>query len=407
MMTPAPKLAKLPRKLGEGVLCMKGSVFYQKDRGRWAVSFYYAGKTWVITRYKREFIYDKSIALKCLSNIQNRYEQAQDGLCRFRIEEFTGKGWTDVLDYYESWMKEVIEPKRKPATIKGYWSYYRNWIKPFFTENPVLLHEIQLDTLTKLLNFIRLTGKGKYNVMNALHSMMDYAWRSKRISEMPPFPKKEDYNIIKPAIKWLDTETFWKVVDALREEDKPIFLWMYYHLMREAEACSLQWRDWDEINRVFIVRRSISARQVVESTKTGDVYTTPCHSDFLPYMLKLRWAGLYQGSDFIFTNHRARKDGKRYTNESINKAWRHACKSVGVNIRPYAGVRHSRATQMSVELGMTAHEIQEAGSWKRIDSVYKYRDLQMTRKKELLERKVSPYTTTKLQQVGNEGDKNK
>ena len=46
------------------------------------------------------------------------------------MEKYTGKGWTDVLEYFEQWMKEVIEPKKRPGTIKGYWSYYRNWIKP-------------------------------------------------------------------------------------------------------------------------------------------------------------------------------------------------------------------------------------------------------------------------------------
>jgi integrase len=387
---------------------MKGSVFFQKDRGRYAVSFWLNGRNHTATRYKGEFCYHEKIANKLLALIQNRFEQAQQGLCRFRVEEFTGKGWTDVLEYFEEWMREVIEPKRKPATIKGYWSYYRTWIKPFFEENPILLHEIQLDTLTKLLNYITLTGKGKYNVMNCFHAMMDHAWRSRRIPEVPPFPKKEDYNIIQPKIEWVDTETFWKVLNAIEEDDKPIFLWMYYHLMREAEACALQWRDWDEINRVFTVRRSISARQVVESTKTGEIYVTPCHSDFHPYMVKLQSNELHKRDEFIFTNRRARRDGKRYTNESISKAWKRACNAVGVKIRPYAGIRHSRATQMSVELGMSAYEIKEAGTWKRVDSVYRYRDLRMERKRELLERKVIPLpSSTKLLQGVNNGEKRK
>jgi len=384
---------------------MKGSIFYQKDRKRWAVTFHHNGRNYTVTRYKGEFIYHESLARKLLANIQNRYEESLEGLCRFRVEEFTGKGWTDVLEFFEEWMREVIEPKRKPATVNGYWSYYRTWIKPFFSENPVLLHEIQLDTMTKFLNYVSFTGKSKYNVLNCLHTMMDYAWRAKRIPEMPAFPRREDYNIIQPAIEWIDTETFWKVIDALDENEKPIFLWMYYHLMREAEACALQWQDYDEVNRVFTVRRSISARKVVESTKTGEIYITPCHADFNPYMVKLQRTGPHRKDTFIFTNQRARRENKRYTNESINKAWKRACKAVGVRIRPYAGVRHSRATQMSVELGMTSHEIQEAGTWKRIDSVNRYRDLQLDRKKELLERKViSLKTPTKLLQGRESGD---
>jgi integrase len=372
---------------------MKGS--YWQQGNKWVVGFWHNGKQHKVTRYKGEFMFDATIAFKCLSNIQNRFEQAQQGLCRFRIEEFTGKGWTDVLEFYETWMKEVIIPKRKPATVNGYWSYYRNWFVPFFEQNPIMLHEIQLDTLTKLLNSITLTGKGKYNVMNCLHSMMDYAWRSKSIPEMPPFPRKEDYNIVNPVIQWVDSDTFWHIIDALREEDKPIFLWMYYHLMREAEACALQWIDYDPLKRLFIVRRSISARQVVNSTKTGSIYTTPCHTDFYPYMQRLM-SEPHKSGDYIFRNPRAHKDGGRYTNESLNKAWKRACKVVGVSIRPYAGVRHSRASQMSNELNMTEYEIMEAGTWKRLDSVRKYKDLGLERKRALLERKVVDITTTKL-----------
>ena len=145
--------------------------------------------------------------------MQNRWEQHLAGECQFRIEEFTRGGWTDVNEYYEHWMQKVIEPKRKPATIKGYWSYYRNWIAPYFTTHPIRLHEIQLDTLTALFNEIYLSGKGKYNVMNALHTMMDYAWRSRRIREMPPFPKKEDYNLIEPTIKWLSEDRQMKIIN--------------------------------------------------------------------------------------------------------------------------------------------------------------------------------------------------
>ncbi len=115
---------------------MLGNVFFMKDRGRWGVSWPKPkGQrgSYNIYRYKGEFMYDKRIALKCLAMVQGRHEQAQQGLCAFRIEEFTGKKFTDVCEFYETWMRDVIEPNRKPATIKGYWSYYRNWIKPFFS----------------------------------------------------------------------------------------------------------------------------------------------------------------------------------------------------------------------------------------------------------------------------------
>ena len=152
--------------------------------------------------------YGHKMADKLLKGMQGRWEQHLQGICQFRIEEFTSKGWTDILEFYETWMKDYIEIKRKPATINGYWSYYRNWIRPFFEKYPVMLHEVRASTLNKLLNNIKKgldannpngnTGKTTQNIMYAFHSMMDYALRDERISVIPPFPKEEDYNIIDP-----------------------------------------------------------------------------------------------------------------------------------------------------------------------------------------------------------------
>ncbi len=374
-----------------------GSIHQRKDTNppRWFVKF----KGYKIYRDGYgQFMYAKKQAERRLHEIQTDYERSQRGECAFRIERYTGKGFTDVIEYFEEWLK--TKENKKPATIKGYKSYFKTWIKPFFEKYPVMLHDIQLDTLHQMLEFIKLSGKGKYNVMNCFHTFLDFAWRSRRIPEVPPFPKKEDYNIIQPKIEWIDSATWWKAVDLMPMHHRPIFLWMYYHLMREAEACALRWEDWDEVNQNFIVRRSISARQEVNSTKTGKVYVTPCHSDFLPFMKEL--IRNRSDSPYIFVNPLARNNGQRYSNESIKTAWKNVCSQLDISIRPYAAIRHSRATQMSVELGMTAYEIHEAGTWKRIDSVYKYRDLQLDRKKSLLERKGPEKVPNYLKVVKND-----
>ena len=413
-------------------LVKKGSIIFHKDRARHSVSWWcgFDKRTYVITKYKGLFMpcnqlsNDRQrcmnplrcdgykIAEKLLHSIQNRLEEHLNGQCQFRIEEFTGKNWSDVLDYYENWMKHYIEKKRKPGTINPYWSYFRNWIKPFFTQHPVKLHEIRASTLDSLLNFIvdglkkkhrkPDTHFGKYaqNVLYAFHSMMDYARRDERIMVLPPFPRVEDYKIVEPRIEWLDTNTFWNVINSIESHHQSIFLWMYFHIMREAEAYALQWEDWDELNKVFYVKRGISARKVVQSTKTDEIYVVPCHSEFLPYLNTLKKRSEHYNSKFIFTNPRARRASKRYTNESINNVWKKACKKVGVSIRPYAGTRHSRASQMHNELGMTIHEIKEAGSWKRLDSVRRYAKTEIERKRKLLERNLEQHreTHTKLLQ---------
>jgi integrase len=350
---------------------MKGSIYFRKDRGNWVVQWWHRehNKKYLITRYRGELMYHRKIAEKCLATIQGDYEQHQQGLVSFRMEKYTGKGWTDIIEYFQDWMENVIEPKRKPATVKGYWSYFNNWIKPFFKENPIMLHEVQLDTLNKLLNYIDLQPKGKYNVINCLHSFFDYAWRSKRIPEIPPFPKKEDYNLETPVIKWLPEDRQMKIIEAIPEQDRPIFLFLKYHLRRPSEACVLRWMDFDEINQVFIIRRTLSARKVVERTKTGAIHNIPCHPDFMPVLKSIP---RQDGTAHIFVNPLSRHKEKRYTNESLNRIWRKACQDTGENIDLYSGLKHSSASQYINEKGLSFEDVKTITDHANIESVKRY-----------------------------------
>jgi integrase len=341
-------------------------------------------------------MYDRRIAQKCLAMIQSDYEQYQQGLAPFRIEKYTGRGWTDVLEYYREWMNEVIEPKRKPATIKGYWSYFRTWFMPFFTEHPIMLHEIQLDTLNKMLNYINLSPKGKYNTMNAFHSFLDYAWRAKRIPEMPAFPKKEDYNLTDPIIKWIPESRQMAIINAIPEQDRPIFLWLKYHVRRPSEACALKWGDYDEINQSWIIRRTLSARQLVDSTKTRAIHVIPCHSDFIPVIKKIRQDSL---NGFVFVNRRSRFKDKRYTLESLNVLWKAACEKTGECIDLYSGLKHSTCSQMINERGLTLNQVQLVTDHANIESVKKYAKVELDIKRRLMESPVCPPDTGKIKKL--------
>lgn len=362
---------------------MSGSIHKRHDGKAYFVNWYDkpTKKAYRITRYKGETIRHPAYAKKLLALIQSDYESYLAGLTPWRIEKYTGKGWTDVLEYFETWITEFIEPHRKPATIKGYRSYYRNWIKPFFEKHPVMLHEIQLDTLNTLLNSTKLTGKGKLNVMSCFHAFMDYAWRSNRIPEMPAFPKKETYNIVEPAINWLPEHRQMNIINTIPEGYRPIFLFLKYHLRRPGEACALHKIDYDIFNSVFIIKRSISARKLVQSTKTNKEHIIPCHSDFKDIADRLS----QQPGQFMFINPRSRKNG-RYTIESLNVLWKAACKKTGENIDMYSGLKHSSCSQYINEKGLSISELQMITDHARIESVARYAKVGVDRKKELMER---------------------
>lgn len=383
-----------------------------------------------------------AMAEKLLAQMQG---DAENGV--FRIEKYLGTGWTDVIPFFEKWLKE--KEKKKPATYKGYVSYFKTWIKPFFQAHPVQLHEIRLDTLMDLLNFIlegladkqefpnektclilktalenpgikspsltrliekhhgqkiseswirrilkqqeyepkgkpqrsKNIGKTASNIMSCFHGFMDYAWRSDRIPEVPPFPKKEDYGLREKTIKWLPSDRQIAIIEAIPEEHQPIFWFLKYHLRRPAEACALHKCDYDQFNKVFTIRRSISARQLVDSTKTGKEHVIPCHSNMIPLIDYLA----QQSGEFMFHNPRARNEDKAYNLEALGRLWKKACLATGEDIDMYSGLKHSSCSQYINEQGMALSDLRTITDHARLDSVEKYAKTEVARKRQLME----------------------
>jgi integrase len=359
---------------------MKGTIHYRKDRGVWFVLWYDKPerKDYKIYRYKGELIYDKRIAQKLLSSMQG---DTENGV--FRIEKYTGKGWTDTVPYLYEWL-DVVGGDISPATYKDYRNSIKNHLEPFFKEHSFQLHEIQYDVLRKLLNSIKREGKGRANVMYCLHACLTYAWRSKRIPELPPFPEKRHYRITEKTIQWLPEERQLAVLEVIPKQHQPIFYWLKYHLRRPGEAMALHRADFDREQDIFIIRRSISARKLINRTKTGVEHIIPCHSEFKPYMELMR----KDISQFYFTCDNSRSDGKRYTSSIMNKIWKEACERAGETISMYDGLKHSSCSQYVNEKNMALSDLQTITDHSRLDSVRRYAKVEVSRRRELMERKV-------------------
>lgn len=152
--------------------------------------------------------------------------------------------------------------------------------------------------------------------------------------------------------------------------------------------------DYDIFQNVFIIRRAISARRVVNNTKTNVEHIIPCHSSFTGTAKTLYKQNT---SHFFFTNPLARRDGKRYTNESLNNIWKKACKQVGEKIDLYSGLKHSSCSQYINEKGLSISELQIITDHARIDSVKKYAKVEVSRKRALMERaKIVPLSKKQL-----------
>ena len=173
------------------------------------------------------------------------------------------------------------------------------------------------------------------------------------------------------------------IINAIPEHDRPIFLFLKYHLRRPGEACALKWEDWD--GSVFTIHRGVSARKIIESTKTGAIHRIPCHENFRATLDRIRRENL---GPFVFRNGLARTRFKNYTLESLGRLWRTACEVCGESISLYAGLKHSTACQLVNDHGLSMSDLQMAGDWARPDSVKRYAVVEVARRKELLEGKV-------------------
>ena len=365
---------------------MSGSVHTSKD-GTVFVKWYdkELKKQFKIYRDRRglKFYHEKQ-AQKTLSQMQGDTERGV-----FDVRAYTTRA-SDISEYLDEWYK-LVENELAPATAKSYKGYVKNHIKPFFQQNFIQLHEIRLSHLTHLLNGLKpasgageLSGKMKFNVMSCLHTCLDYAWRDGIIPVIPPFPKRRAYKIQEPEIKWLPEARQLHVFSFIAEEHQPIFQWLRLHVRRPAEAMALYREDYED--GVFYIKRSISAEQVVDMTKTMKVYVTPMLDEFEPYLKQAMRGPII--SEFLFTCKSSKSQGKRYSNSVLNRIWKAACREAGENIDLYSGLRHSRCSQLINEYGLSMQEVQVVADHADIRSTAKYAKTSVARKKELMEGRV-------------------
>lgn len=375
---------------------MKGSITLRKDVRipYWIVNWSQNGRVYKISKYlgetepmfqrhpdkKRDIGYKK--AEKLLALIQGDEERGF-----LRIEKYLGEHLADIVPYLEQWLEDR-RPTLSPGGYKKYKTAVNVHLIPFFRENPIMLHEVKYDTLVRLLNWVPGSGKNKKNVVDTLRCCLKYAWKSERILAVPPFPERSLYDIRQNPPVWLPSDRYYAVIKEIPAEHKPFFMWLYLHLRRPGEAIALQKIDYDPALDIFTIRRGVSNGKVIDRTKTGDIHTIPCHSEFKQYMKSMPKSF----GPYFFTCSESRVEDKRYTEKVYRRIWKEACEKAGESIDVYRGTKTSRASQLMNEVGLSRSELQEAGDWARYESTEAYARANVAKKRELLERKVIPIT---------------
>ena len=190
--------------------------------------------------------------------------------------------------------------------------------------------------------------------------------------------------VVDPIIKWLPEARQIKVIKAIPDEHQPIFWWLKYHLRRPSEAMALYKTDYLKEEDAFHIRRTFSAKQLVEHTKTKRQHLIPCHSEFKKIMQRMP---VYIDSPYFFVNRHGRLAGKHYQHDFLVDLWKKACRKVGEDIDMYSGLKHSSCSQYINEKGYSLDQVQMMTDHARRESVKRYATVQLEAKRRLLEGK--------------------
>lgn len=324
---------------------MGGSI--HRHHNNWLISVYWEGERYRITRHPitREPFYSVKSAEKQLDKIRCEIDEAT----------FNPKSWfpdapLSTQIYCEDWLDIVdVLPKTLEHLYRPAIKYH---IGPFFRDKDI--RKIRYNDIVKYKNYLfekALSEKSVYNYVNVLKKILHDAWRNEDIASVPPFPA---LSISMPEIVYLTREQQDKLIAAIDERDKPIFMMAMEYGLRNQEVRALQKDCVTDIE--IIIRRAWTYHKghevLRESTKTGDKgkrifgITSGARE-----ILKIVPPNI---SPFIFT----RRDGMPYTNRDMNNIWHEAETATGIKCKLQNALRHSLGCQL-LNMGVDEGTVQQ------------------------------------------------
>lgn len=263
----------------------------------------------------------------------SRYIKAEQ--TRFYFSNFS-KVWIDEK------LREVEQGLKAFSYVRELIAYRDKYFIPFFGTRDIReIRRYDIDEFKARLPE-HLSPKTIKNILNALKNFFYTAYNKEIIKEISSFP-----TIHVPEFsdwKWIDAETQIKIIDAIPDPHKPIFIFLFLHGCRPGEARALKIKDINFITKTIKIRRTFSLNQLRETTKQKKQNTIPVHPEFMPYLIHIAKSSLPEA--FVFTHYRT---GRPYNGETLRKIWRRALKATQLEktgLRLYDASRHSFASQL-------------------------------------------------------------
>jgi integrase len=321
----------IPVDIEGGIFIMsnKGKIRYNPKCDRFFVDLYWQGKRHHIYKYMgRMPCQTEDMAAVLLRDIRSEIDK---GI--FNPERYKKRKPLHLAEYAEQWLKNIVVSK---GTLHDYKNSLNNHILPKLGNE--FLPDINYEKLRKLQTSIDRAPKGKYNTMGCLHKLLQDAFDSGHISQMPKFPGfKGSEAVVPPPVEWITDADQWQIINHIPANDRYIFIFMKLTGCRPSEARAFRWIDIKGDHIVF--EKTFGRGNELKEVKQKKTRTFPITEALAALFQQIPKKSL----NFVFINPRTR----RHYNRHINRMWYAACDAAGVKrVKLYNSTRHSFGTQM-------------------------------------------------------------
>jgi integrase len=302
------------------------------------LEFYYAGK-------QRQLYSDEKG--RPLDSLARAKYLREDILFEIKNGTFSIKKYTKVKAIRTAVLLDQFLTEKLKEIAPSYVSNYKSFVnaaKVFFgaknireiAKEDLILYKTHLESTKKNLKPITI----KHYVAHFL-VFLDWCRDRDLVQVVPALPKIE---CMEPETKWLGKDDQQRILEVVREPDKPIITFSMFHGLRPGETRALKVKDVDLNNRSINVHATFSAdvyrpRRKGRGAKAVTIPIHPASWEYIQQRVKSSTPDAW-----LFPNPTT---GDKYNDERWNKTWKLIKDKLGLGrITPYQMTRHSYASQL-------------------------------------------------------------
>ncbi|MFH1294289.1 MAG: site-specific integrase [Pseudomonadota bacterium] len=260
----------------------------------------------------------------------------------FNIKKYTNVRIVRVAGLLDTFFREKTR-EIAPSYVSGYKTMV-NAAKSFFGGKNV--REVTRADLISYKDHLSRTNTniGPTTLKNYLALFRVFLnWCKERdlLTVVPPLPK---IDCPEPKVAWISQEDQMKILEHVREPDKPLISFLMLHGTRPSEARALKCKDVNLGNGTINVHATFSVGIYRDRRKGrgSRPYDVPIHPECLSYITERVKLSLPEA--WLFPNP---VTGDAYSVRRWNKTWSLVKKELNIKgITPYQMTRHSFASQL-------------------------------------------------------------